>query len=66
MKNRRVEEIKKRIAKRKAEQELLEEERYFEGGNFDSETVFIEEGRRKFILYFEKKFFSSKFCCQQY
>ena len=42
MKNRRVEEIKKRIAKRKAEQERMEEEQYFAGGNFDSETVFIE------------------------
>ena len=44
MKNRRVEEIKKRIAKRKAEQRMLEEEQYFAGGDFDSETVFIEEG----------------------
>ncbi len=67
MKNRRVEEIKKRIAKRKAEQERMEEEQYFAGGDFDSETVFIEEGgKRKFIPYFEKKSFSSKFCYQQY
>ena len=60
MKNRRVEEIKKRIAKRKAEQELLEEERYFAGGDFDSETVFIEEGEKEIHPLFRKEVFLFK------
>ncbi|EJQ47159.1 M23 family metallopeptidase [Bacillus hominis] len=60
MKNRRVEEIKKRIAKRKAEQERMEEERYFAGGDFDSETVFIEEGEKGIHPLFRKEVFLFK------
>ena len=60
MKNRRVEEIKKRIAKRKAEQERMEEERYFAGGDFDSETVFIEEGEKEIHPLFRKEVFLFK------
>ncbi|WP_342715855.1 stage IV sporulation protein SpoIVFA [Bacillus paramycoides] len=60
MKNRRVEEIKKRIAKRKAEQERMEEEQYFAGGNFDNETVFIEDGEKGIHPLFRKEVFFFK------
>ncbi|BAR74689.1 stage IV sporulation protein FA [Bacillus anthracis] len=60
MKNRRVEEIKKRIAKRKAEQERMEEEQYFAGENFDSETVFIEDGEKEIHPLFRKEVFFFK------
>lgn len=60
MKNRRVEEIKKRIAKRKAEQERMEEEQYFNGGNFDSEAVFIEDGEKEMHPLFRKEVFFFK------
>ncbi|HEK9103392.1 M23 family metallopeptidase [Bacillus pfraonensis] len=61
MKNRRVEEIKKRIAKRKEEQERLEEEQYFSEGNFDGETMFIEEGEKEVHPLFRKEVFLFKF-----
>lgn len=60
MKNRRVEEIKKRIAKRKAEQERMEEDQYFAGGDFDSDTVFIEEGEKEIHPLFRKEVFLFK------
>ncbi|PFA23094.1 M23 family peptidase [Bacillus cereus] len=60
MKNRRVEEIKKRIAKRKEEQERLEEEQYFSEGNFDGETMFIEEGEKEVHPLFRKEVFLFK------
>ena len=56
MKNRRVEEIKNGL-QRKAEQERMEEEQYFTGGNFDSETVFIEDGEKEIHPLFRKKCF---------
>ncbi|MFJ8529787.1 peptidoglycan DD-metalloendopeptidase family protein [Bacillus sp. NPDC094106] len=60
MKNRRVEEIRKRIAKRKEEQEKLEEEQYFSGENFDGETIFIEEGEKEIHPLFRKEVFLFK------
>ncbi|PES80993.1 peptidase M23 [Bacillus cereus] len=60
MKNRRVEEIKKRIAKRKEEQERMEEDQYFAGGDFDSDTVFIEEGEKEIHPLFRKEVFLFK------
>ena len=60
MKNRRVEEIRKRIAKRKEEQERLEEEQYFSGENFDGETIFIEEGEKEIHPLFRKEVFLFK------
>lgn len=65
MKNRSVEEIKKRIAKRKAEQERMEEEQYFAGGILIVKGYLLKREKRKFILCFERKSFSSKFYYQQ-
>ena len=44
----------------------MEEEQYFAGENFDSETVFIEDGEKEIHPLFRKKYFSSKYCYQQY
>ncbi len=57
MKNRRIEEIRKRIAKRKEEQERLEEEQYFSGEDFNGETLLIEEGEKEFHPLFRKDIF---------
>ncbi|KFM99123.1 M23 family peptidase [Bacillus clarus] len=60
MKNRRVEEIRKRIAKRKAEQERLEEEQYFSEANFVGETLFVEGGGKETHPLFRKEVFFFK------
>ncbi|AWC34032.1 peptidoglycan DD-metalloendopeptidase family protein [Bacillus cytotoxicus] len=60
MKNRRIEEIRKRIAKRKEEQERLEEEQYFSGEDFNGETLLIEEGEKEFHPLFRKDIFLFK------
>ena len=44
----------------------MEEEQYFAGENFDSETVFIEDGEKEIHPLFRKEVFSSKYCYQQY
>lgn len=61
MKNRRVDEIRKRIAKRKEEQERLEEEQYFPQGDYEGETLLIEEGEKEVHPLFRKDVFLFKF-----
>ena len=58
MKNRRVEEIKSGLQKGR-EQERMEEEQYF-NENFDSETVFIEDGEKEMHPLFRKEVFFFK------
>ena len=38
----------------------MEEEQYFAGGNFDSETVFVEEGEKEIHPLFRKEIFFFK------
>ena len=38
----------------------MEEEQYFAGGNFDSETVFIEDGEKEIHPLFRKEVFFFK------
>ncbi|MDM5190151.1 M23 family metallopeptidase [Bacillus sp. DX4.1] len=61
MKNRRVDEIRKRIAKRKEEQERTEEEQYFFQGDYEGETLLIEEGEKEVHPLFRKDVFLFKF-----
>ncbi|KEK26372.1 M23 family metallopeptidase [Bacillus gaemokensis] len=61
MKNRRVDEIRKRIAKRKEEQERLEKGQYFSEEGFDGETLFIEDGEKEVHPLFRKEVFLFKF-----
>ena len=66
MKNRRVEEIKNGLRKGRQSKKGWRKSSILLGRILIVKQYLLKMEKRKFILYFEKKCFSSKYCYQQY